>query len=143
MTKKRTTKELKGGLQQLTYEFNMLNSLAYILAFDRNAQGVIHNALLESFLIHARTLIDFFYDECPYPDDIIAAHFLAKEKWESIRLEKSQLLGNVVKNANKYLAHITYTRLQGKISWPYMKIANEIEAIKNIFWKHLPKEFSG
>ena len=60
-TESRTIQELKGALKCLNYEVRMLWSLAKILATDNKGKGVIHNALLESFLIHARILIEFLY----------------------------------------------------------------------------------
>ena len=58
-TENRTVEELKNALESLKYEVWMLWSLANILASDNQGKGVIHNALLESFLIHARILIEF------------------------------------------------------------------------------------
>ena len=73
-TESRTREELKRALKCLGYEVGMMLSLAHILAADNQGQGVIHNALVESFLIHARILIEFLYKNQPF----IPSHPLAK-----------------------------------------------------------------
>ena len=139
----RTVEELKGALEHLKYEVWMLWSLAHILAADNQGQGVIHNALLESFLIHARILTEFLYRNKPLQDTILASqYFPSANNWESIRPPKTELLKETEKDAHKQLAHLTYTRLQGKTQWPYIKTANDIEAVLQVFRENLPDDFT-
>lgn len=137
MAEIRTLEELRKGLKHLQYEFNMLILLSRILAFDSNGTGVIRNALVESFLVHARLLIGFFYGETPFSDDIIPKHFLTGKKWEDIRPHKSKMLDKVERNAHKHLAHLSYARIERKVQWPYMEIAKEIEGLLNIFLENI------
>ena len=65
-TESRTTEELKRALKCLGYEVRMMWSIVHIIATDNKGQGVIHDALVESFLIHARILIEFLYKNKPY-----------------------------------------------------------------------------
>lgn len=142
-TESRTVEELKNALLALDYEVWMLWSLANILATDNQGKGVIHNALLESFLIHARILIEFLYKNQPYKDTVRASqYFTSDSPWKSIRPQKTELLEKTEKDAHKQLAHLTYTRLQGKRQWPYVKIANDIKAVLQVFYENLPDDFN-
>jgi len=140
-TENRTVEELKNALVALKYEVGMLWSLANILATDNEGKGVIHNALLESFLIHARILIEFLYKNKPYKDTVIASQYFTDS--QNILPPKTKLLEETAKDAHKYLAHLTYTRthLQGKKQWFYIKIANDIKAALQVFCKKLPDDF--
>ncbi|MGD0785047.1 MAG: hypothetical protein ABR969_04465 [Sedimentisphaerales bacterium] len=142
-TENRTVEELKGALERLEYEVWMLWSLANILATDNQGKGVIHNALLESFLIHTRILIEFLYKDEPYKDNVRASQYFTPDSpWESIRPPKTELLEKTEKDAHKQLAHLTYTRLQGKMQWPYIKIVNDIKAVLQVFRENLPDDFT-
>ena len=143
-TESRTVEELKGGLKHLNeYEVWMLWSLANILAINNQGKGVIHNALLESFLMHARILIEFLYKNQPYKDTVRASqYFTSDSPWKSIRPQKTDLLKETEEDAHKYLAHLTYTRLQRKRKWPYIKIANDIKSVLQVFYENLPDDFN-
>jgi len=142
-TESRTTEELKRALKYLGYEVGMMWSLAHILAADNQGQGVIHNALVESFLIHARILIEFLYKNQPYKDTVRASqYFTSDSPWKSIRPQKTDLLKETEEDAHKYLAHLTYTRLQRKRKWPCIKIANDIQAVLQVFRENLPDDFT-
>jgi len=70
--KVRTEAELKEVSEHLHYEVCMLTSLARGIASGIAGQGPILNALLESFVVHVRVLMDFLYNKSPKPDDVIA-----------------------------------------------------------------------
>ncbi len=143
-TENQTAEELKNALEQLNnYEVWMLWSLANILASDNQGKGVIHNALVESFLLHARILIEFLYKNKPYKDTVRASqYFTSDSPWKSIRPQKTELLEKTEKDAHKHLAHLTYTRLQKKKRWPYIEIANDIQAVLQVFRENLPNDFT-
>ena len=142
-TENRTAEELKNALESLKYEVWMLWSLANILTIDNQGEGVIHNALVESFLIHARILIEFLYKNQPYKDTVRASqYFTSDSPWKSIRPQKTKLLEKTEKDAHKHLAHLTYTRSQGKRRWPHIKIANDIKAVLQVFYENLPDDFN-
>jgi len=141
-TKKPNKVKRKGALVALEYEVGMLGSLANVLATDNQGEGVIHNALLESFLIHARILIEFLYKNEAYRDTVIASQYFTDS--QNILPPKTKLLEETAKDAHKYLAHLTYTRtrLEGKKQWLYIKIANDIKAVLQVFYKNLPDDFN-
>ncbi|MBW8001017.1 MAG: hypothetical protein FVQ80_03235 [Planctomycetes bacterium] len=143
-TENRTVEELKGALEHLEYEVWMLWSLANILAADDQGKSVIHNALLESFLIHTRILIEFLYKDEPYKDNVRASqYFTPDSSWESIRPPKTKLLNKTEGDTHKYLAHFTHTRSQKeKPRWSYIKIANDIKAVLQVFRENLPGDFT-
>jgi len=129
--------------EQLYYEFWMLTSVAQGLASGIAVRGWLQNALLESFIIHVRALLDFFYTDVPKSDDIVAIdYFSDKERWITIRPELSRTLRIARKRAGKEVAHLTYARLktspENKI-WAFMDIAKEIQAVVSLFVDHVPK----
>jgi len=94
--KKRSKEELRNASDHLHYEIWMFTSLASGLASGISGQGVINNALLESFTIHARNLLDFLYAGKPQKDDVIAKDFLEDpSEWHNARPPKSETLQKV------------------------------------------------
>ena len=95
----------------LFYEVSMLESAAGGLASGVAGQSTITNALLESFVIHLRNVIDFLYNDQPREDDVVAVHFFEHPKeWFDVRGEEPQKLRLARHRAHKELAHLTYTR---------------------------------
>jgi len=110
---------------QLQYEIGMLFETAHKLEDCEDV--VLYNALLESFLIHARSLIFFFYEEPFREDDIVAGHFV--EGWSQMRAFRSPLLRKAGEEANKKVTHLTYRRLNDTYSWDLEAITGEIRAV--------------
>jgi hypothetical protein len=75
-------------------------------AIDQNER----NALLESFTVHARCLIDFFW-KTPKGDDASAAHFCPDGSWERARGTIPDEVSKVNPRVGKEIAHLTYARL--------------------------------
>jgi hypothetical protein len=108
------------------------------------------NALLESFVIHARALMDFMYPDKPWADDVLATQFFdTPEQWTDVRkpLEKlSEELQKVKGRAGKEVAHLTFARQEITAemkTWQYSKIAEELVALFNDFLARVPKERLG
>jgi len=97
MRKKRTDTELKKASGHLYYEIEMLGGRAQLLAKAAYKNRIVTNALLESFTVHARVILDFLYaSESVRPDDVIAEDFFDKPSlWHSARPEKTKLLGSI------------------------------------------------
>jgi hypothetical protein len=73
----------KKPLEALDYERSMLHSTAAVLLSGIAGRSLIHNAFLESFLIHARLLITFLYGG--YRDgDIKPTDWLEPGKWKAV-----------------------------------------------------------
>ncbi len=145
--KQRTEEELQKASEHLFYEFWMFTSLARGMASGIFNEGIISNALLESFTIHARVLLDFLFSENPRSDDVIAEDYIPSQSdWVKIKGSKSEILKDIHKRVGKEVAHLTYYRqkvtLDAKI-WNFIEIANEINSIFNKFLNLVPKNLLG
>ncbi len=145
--KERKEKELKEASDHLHYEIWMLTSLAHGIGSGIAGQGPIANALLESFVVHVRVLMDFLYNENPKPDDVIAEdYFETTDEWKRLRPNLSESLKNAKRRAGKEVAHLTYARLDVTPEtkpWRFVDISNEIVAVLNIFLENVPKSKLG
>jgi hypothetical protein len=145
--KTRTVNELREASNHLHYEVWMLSSLANGIASGIPGQGPIANALLESFVIHVRAIMDFLYADCPQADDVIAEDFFDNsEQWTKIRPALSQTLSQAKRRAGKEVAHLTYARLDvtpETKSWPFVQITNEVSTVINAFFQNVPKDKLG
>ena len=139
--------ELREASNHLHYEIRMLTSLANGIASGIPGQGPIANALLESFVIHVRAVMDFLYAEKPQADDVIAEDFYdTPDQWPKIRPALSELLSHAKRRAGKEVAHLTYARLDVTPEikpWRFVQIANEILTVINTFLENVPKSKLG
>ena len=129
---RRQSDELVQASDHLHYEFWMFMSLANALGTGIFGQGVLNNAILESFTVHARLLLDFLYSDHPKADDVIAEDFLEDPSaWQDQRPQQSQTVAAVHRRVGKEVAHLTYARHEitpeAKL-WPFAAIAQEFEA---------------
>lgn len=149
MARKRPTEEkLRKASDHLYYEIWMLKSLAQGLASGISGESVINNALLESFVIHARALLDFLYTDKPgHADDVVAQDFFpTPDQWHKARPGKSQTLKKVHGRVAKEVAHLTYTRQEvtpEMKGWPFIDIAKEIQIVINEFLRIVPEHLLG
>ncbi len=138
----------------LLYEIKMLFATAQEI--QTSSPGDIHNALIESFAIHARSLVSFLYwqnegggelSKCkggkrPYRDDVFAEVFFDEVKtWSEQRPTKSGLLKTIHKRVGKEIAHLTFLRLDltddGK-QWDCVNIAKDIAIVLREFLSVVP-----
>ena len=143
----RTPKVLLKASNHLYYEIGMFKSLAKDLASGITGKGVIHNALLESFTIHARGLLKFLYAGDHKPDDVLADDFFPTSlKWKKVRPKMTKLLKTVRRRVAKEVAHLTYARLDVTPEtkpWRFLQIADDMEVSFNEFLRIVPMEFLG
>jgi len=122
-------------LRELHYEVGMFNHAAIFLTNHLSVNNIQINTYVESFLMHARNLIDFLED-WKDKNDVRCSDFgiLA----QSVVLP----VGNTKQEINKYLSHITKQRIKTQSpDWKFDEIRNEInQKIKN-FLEMLPDEF--
>jgi len=121
--------------------------LARALTTDVLGVGsIIHNAALESYLIHGRNVLDFFFADTrqPWPDDVIAEDFLEDpDRWRRERGAMVPVLGPLNRRVGKEIAHLTYERLnvtEEAKAWPFLDIALEVEALRDTFLSIVPGE---
>ena len=94
-------------------------------AVDENER----NALLESFTIHARCLIEFLWDSPKRDDDASAVSFCDEGVWERERGQVPDQVAQVSPRVGKEIAHLTYARLdidQESKNWHFGLIFYEL-----------------
>ena len=147
--KQRTPDELRRISEDLHYEVQMLLGSAQGLDPETTAEGNLHNALVESFAIHLRNMLDFLWpDKLKRKSDwVIAADFFpSPSDWEKLRPEISQQLLDSRVRAAKEIAHLTYTRPTvdpEQKDWDVRQIANEVTRVVEKFIRHVPMQFLG
>lgn len=127
--------------EHVYYEVEMFLWLIEIfqgLASPRNAQeNVVKNALIESFAIHVRNLIAFFYHGRVEADDVMAEHFVDDpERWRRLLPPLSENLKRARERAHKEVAHLTTARIAGappEKAWPALELKEEMLIILRLF----------
>ncbi len=150
---KKPDHQLRGIFEHLAYEVQMFAETAEVLSTwgalrdPTDEQRVIVNALLESFTIHTRSLLDFLYSPSrPKGDDVVAEDFFDDPKvWYRQRPAKSDLLKGVHKRVAKEVAHLTYARIgitpEAK-QWQFNAIAVELVQVFQKFANLLPADLT-
>ncbi len=99
------------------------------------------SVVLESFLVHARVLHDFFCQSRRWEDDIVASDFVGT--WAKPSESDYGYLNAQKERLDKALAHLTTTRVKydtdGKV-WDVATIRREIEGMIQRFFSELPDE---
>lgn len=139
--------ELVGMLEHLGYEVQMLHSTGLLLIGGFTVSGHLHNAVLESFAIHCRAIIDFLFPpDSARGDDVTAAKYVADAAaWQQARGNLPSVLLEARKKAHKQIAHLTFTRgvlAQDDKAWRPRLIVAELERLLGLFRAHARPEFS-
>lgn len=126
----------------LKYVIWMLNETA-ILSDEPNSAK--NNAYIESFVIHARILIEFLYSERKVKDTILAVDYF--KDWrvnytnKGKPLEISKFLKNIKKKAHKMAAHLTEAGSDcPDREWNRIEIRDEINRIILGFLEAVPDD---
>ncbi len=143
-SKKYTIEQLRKASDHLYYEIMMFQQLAEGLQSGISGASTIHNALLESFGIHTRALIDFFFTDQDYKDDVLAVHYFDKpEIWMTKRSKITDILNKAKTRTDKEIAHLTYTRqdvLPEEKGWDHIAIYNDLQPVIEKFYEIVQKE---
>lgn len=146
---KRTLEELHGVWGHLAYEIQMLNETGRVLSTFKadetnDRERVIQNALIESFALHARSVLAFLYPENPRSDDVVADDFFGDpSEWRKKRPPMTDLLKTVHRRVGQEVAHLTYARAaitDEQRRWPFVKIAVDIDSALREFANLLPAD---
>jgi hypothetical protein len=126
---------------KIKYELNMLQ---YCFTRIQNewagADDSLRNLLLEDFLLHARVLRDFFVSS-PRQDDVSSTHFFNDSTpWSALSASFCPYLKQHKTRLDKYLAHLTYSRLNEDKNWDLNAIYSEIANAWQQFYSLLPPE---
>ena len=138
--------EIKDGARELVrYELQMLNAAVNMwLDGSRPRKRRLGSALLDSVLLHARSLYYFFASDKKRNDDIIASDLVPKKDnnlWASTKLGNFKKLHQ--QNINKFRSHLTDKRItQSDTKWTQeiiREIRDDINAAFDEFVACLPK----
>ena len=124
----RSPDELREASNHLFYEIEMLRSTAELLGTGAFGDSQLANALIESFTIHARALIDFLYGERSR-DDVLAEDFFPEGVWERPTPPANLDVDAIRRRVGKEIAHLTYDRQQVTLAlkgWNYVEVGNAI-----------------
>lgn len=107
------------------------------------------SALLESFLLHARTVRDFLCSNSKkWQDDVLAIDFFEHpSEWTKTRPDLGPYSTLTVdrERINKSLAHLSYARIEYAKKdnrWEILGIQHELSELWNAFLEALPSEKS-
>jgi hypothetical protein len=145
-----TDAELKKFLEEhFSYEVEMLYfSVTKLIEFKQiNDSGGI-NMALETFLLHARNLREFFYyDTKKFPTDARASDFFEEGNlWREIRPDETDSILKIKERVGKELAHLTYKRIYGtppEKNWSCGETFKDLLKTVKIFLNNLPDKYKG
>lgn len=93
----------------------------------------VEMALVESFALHARSLVDFFFRDKGRSDDAFAAHYFEQGEWATLRPQPGPWIREVkhpdLDRFGKEIAHLNYHRVtlaERAKGWPVVQIAGAI-----------------
>jgi hypothetical protein len=113
--------------EHLRYELEMFFLVADAITRTGYFSDFVRNALVESFTIHLRNLIDFFFEPAAVKrTDILAAYFLVDPNYLGT---VSKALSEARERANKEVGHLTTGRrphASPKKTWQVGALAREI-----------------
>ena len=153
-----TRNELLQDLKTIRYEFQMLAATADRLASGRYSRDTaVKNALIESFALHARALLHFFYWDAKgrngnslfgrkQANDVIAEDFFSvhRKTWAR-RPKTTPTLVRAKHRADKQIAHITHTqrplntpKARGK-TWHFQTIVKHLSRAMKSFLDNAPQ----
>ena len=127
--------------EHVRYELWMFLRLGQYLSEVSPPKGeqetVLHNAVVESFVIHLRNLIAFLYSVRVQTKDIIAAdYFRDANEWYKQRPPMSRELRIARERSHKEVIHLTTERISGappQKRWPVAALVREITALMELF----------
>lgn len=149
MAPERTNEELVALSEHVLFEVRLFFELeakirGIVEGETEEPAWAVKQALLGSFALQARSLMDFLWDTGRRrPDDGRAADFFAAGVWEGLRPPQEATLADVRERASREIAHITYHRTRvdpGEKGWPAPAIAGAIGRCLRVFLDHLPAE---
>ena len=130
--------QLSGIRNHIMYELRMLRwACDRRLDYDYcGSDPYLGSALLDSFLIHARSLYAFFQSP-KYPNDVCVRQFLSD--WRPSGLET---VSSSISDINKCRGHISYERLEldSTVEWQMREIRDELDSAFEQLRAVLPPE---
>ena len=145
--KKRSIEQLRRVSEHLHYEVGMLLAVAHGLESGVLCESPGHNALVESFAIHLRNLVEFLWSDKPKNDQVIAEDYFAlPDDWRSVRGAIPEALRAARIRAAKEVTHLTYARLlvtEARKGWSFVALSREIMKTFRLYLRNVPTETLG
>ncbi len=136
----RSEPELRALSEHLLYEIEMLFRAGGWLSSD-GLPWEIEMALLESFTVHARALIDFLWrDSSRHQDDGFAAHYFEPEEWAKLRRPMEPTLNGIRDRVGEEIVHLSYARMrlpEDVKGWEFDQISASIGRCLRLFLEHV------
>jgi hypothetical protein len=141
----RTADELVAFSEHLLYDVQLFFHEGRALTRTRLAltpslSWELEMALVESFALHARSLVDFFFKDKGRRDDAFAAHYFEPGEWAALRPLQGPWIHEVkhpdLDRFGKEIAHLNYHRVtlaERAKGWPVVQIAGAIGEVLLIF----------
>jgi hypothetical protein len=127
---------LRSAAGDLNYEWKMAKATATTLAQAQHLGNQwIQNMALESFLVHARNVRDFFAT-AGSNDDVLAADFLSVPPTVRMPFLRSAAIR---RRLNRRIAHLSFSRSRLKREWNVRRLLNEIDSAMSTFVDRLRK----
>lgn len=126
---------MKFSSEHLFYELQMFHATGQLLEKTIN-EPLLKNCLIESFVIHSSTLIDFFYSGRKKNDAIADDFVISKIEWKKRRPKKTVLLNKAIDRRNTEMAHLSYDRskvLKQSKAWDNKEIKKELLTVIDTF----------
>jgi hypothetical protein len=122
--------------EHLFYDIWMLYEVTFKLSLSIS-DGIIANAMVESFVIHATLILDFLFNIKDKESDSVADDYLVDPlAWRKLSSVHRKKFDFVWQRRNKEIAHLSYERLgitpQEKL-WNFVAIAREISDLVDLF----------
>jgi hypothetical protein len=130
--------------QHVYYDVNMFFEMATVQSrLNRNndflrALSLINTGLTESFALHLRNILVFFYNDAPTQLDVVASDFCSEGTWHEVRPSLTRTLSIARQRANKMLLHLTLERnsQEGPENpWNFDELAAEVKLLILVFVK--------
>ena len=119
---RRGDRALRSAAGDLFYEWKTAQNTVELIYYAKKDRDQVRlNAALESLLIHARNIRDFFNAQ-GRTNDILAIDFLDR----NIRVRMTYLRRNK-KRLDRAIAHLSYSRSRIKKNWDVRLIVSEID----------------
>jgi hypothetical protein len=131
---------LRRASDYLDYDVDMLIATAQWLTTGEGDSGLLRNAVLESFLIHARTLIEFL-SRTGHRNAVRADHYFEGTKPGTYSPNVSDFLVGAKGKISPHLAHLTTDPLdnvRSTIGWDVRKILLDLWAGLAAFYDAVP-----
>jgi hypothetical protein len=140
MIVQRTIEQLREASKHLHYEIELLDYTAKALAMAKHVQ--LRNALLESFTIHARALMQVFFSSGGESTDVLALHYFDDAMtWRKARGTEPRF--DVRGNVGTQIAHLSYDRLDigpDAKQWPVSSIHRDLMRVVYAFEAAVPRD---